>query len=120
MKMRAQMKGINDVQRALGRRAANRLERRIGIDVGDGVERMADQAYDNAPVETGALRSSILANIYKISNKEYVFGTNLPYGRRQEYEHKTKGFYFHRAVWQETSPLQKKLVFTIRRTLGGG
>lgn len=119
MKMRVEMRGVDDAQRMLGRRAANRLDRRIEDDVRDGVDRMAEQAYDNAPVETSALRNSILANIFKVGDKEYIFGTNLPYGRRQEYEHKTKKFYFHRAVRQETLPLRNKIVFTIRHTLGG-
>lgn len=119
MRMKVELQGVDEIQKLLGRTAANRLHRRLADDIRDGVDRMTEQAHDNAPILTGALKQSILAHIYKESDFEYVFGSNLPYARRQEYEHKTKGFYFHRAILPEVPKLKSKMIFTIRHTLGG-
>lgn len=61
---------------------------------------MAEQASDNAPVDTGALANSILASVEKEAPMTYLFGSHLPYAQRQEYEHRTKKAYFRRAIWQ--------------------
>lgn len=109
------VKGIDDVIRMAKKRTM--LKDAIDTDIHVGVEKMAIEAFKNAPVETGALRSSILRSPMKIRDMNYVFGSYMPYAQRQEYEHKTKKLYLHRAVWSETPKLQRELKRTIKRTL---
>lgn len=117
MRYKTEISGVEALQRQLGISAAKRLKRRIGDDVLDGVERMMEEAHDNAPIDTGALKQSILASLRKDGDMNYIFGTMLPYGRRQEYEHKTKRFYFRRAIIKEAPLLHQKIGFTVRRVL---
>lgn len=119
MGFKTSIRGADKLQRGLGRRAANRLHRRIDDDIKDGVERMMEGAHDNAPIESGALKQSILSSLRKDGDMEYVFGTTLPYGRRQEYEHKSKKFFFRRAIIKESPHLRSKVGLTVRRVTGG-
>lgn len=112
-------KGIDDVQSALGVTSSKRMKRLIDDDLAEGIDRMAEQAYDNAPVETGALRSSILASVTKLSRHHYMFGSIMDYAQRQEYEHKTKGRYFERSWRKEAPEIQADIISTIKRTLNG-
>ena len=114
-----EFKGIDEVQRALGISNSKRMKRQIDDDLSEGIDRMAEQAYDNAPVETGALRSSILASRTKLSRHHYMFGSTMPYAQRQEYEHKSKMYYFKRAVLQEAPGIKEDIESTVKRTLNG-
>lgn len=61
---------------------------------------IARQARFNAPVLTGNLQSSIRVEEEKSEIVVKAGGSwnwNVPYARRQEYEHKTKAHYMQRA-----------------------
>lgn len=109
--------GVYEVQKKLGAQAAKLLNAAIEIDMREGARKMTLQAYKNAPVDTGALRTSILASVRKEGDKEYILGSALPYAQRQEYEHKTKRMYLHRAVRSEKPRLKRDLYNTLKRQL---
>lgn len=109
--------GIYEVKKKLGSYSAELLQAAIELDMAKGARDMTLQAYKNAPMETGALRTSILASISKEGDMEYIFGSHLPYAQRQEYEHLTKHHYLHRAVWSETPRLKQDIVNSIKRRL---
>lgn len=113
------IEGIEDLKDALGTKAAKRLQKQINVDIGEGTETMAEQAYDNAPVDTGALRSSIIASVQKEGSMEYIFGSHLPYAQYQEYNHVPYGAYFRKAIWQEQSEIAEKIGLTIKTKLDG-
>lgn len=117
MKIKISVSGISEVRKALGKRSAALLNQAIEVDIAKGTRDMSIQAYKNAPVETGALRTSILASPKRVGKKEWIFGSAMPYAQRQEYEHRTKKMYLHRAVWSETPRLKRDLVNTIKRRL---
>lgn len=117
IKFTTTVSGIYEVKKKLGARAARLLDAAIEVDMAQGARKMTLQAYKNAPVDTGALRTSILASVKKEGDKEYIFGSALPYAQRQEYEHRTKKQYLHRAVRSETPRLKRDLVNTIKRQL---
>ncbi len=94
------------------------LRRAIEGDIREGVDEMAEGSHKLAPVETGALKASILASVDKRGWAEYVYGSHLPYAQRQNYEHETRGYYFHRAIWAETPELYAKLKITVARVMG--
>lgn len=110
---------IKGLKHTLGTKAAERVQKQISVDIGEGTETMAEQAYDNAPVDTGALRSSILASVQKDGKMVYVFGSHLPYAQYQEYNHVPYGAYFRKAIWQEQSEIADKIGLTVKSKLNG-
>lgn len=89
------------------------VERALGDVVEEYTDYMAAQASDNAPIDTGALKADILSSVEREAPLSRIFGSDLPYAQRQEYEHKTKNAYFRRAIWQYEQPFYQ----AIRRAL---
>lgn len=115
IKFHIRAKGFDEVIDRVGIMAAARLRESIEIDIADGVRKMTLVAFANAPVDTTALRTSILGSIRREGDAEYIFGSVMPYAQRQEYEHKTKNMYMHRAVWSETHKIERELKKSIQR-----
>lgn len=114
LRMKIRSKGFDAL---IDRLDPGKLEAKIQTTMHVGVQRMAIDAYKFAPVETGALRASILRSVQHDRDIDYIFGSYMPYAQRQEYEHKTRKMYLHRAVWTNIVPLKKDLAKTIRRHL---
>lgn len=107
--------GSKGIERLIDRLDPGKLEAKIQTTMHVGVQKMATDAFKNAPVETGALRSSILRSVRHDRDIDYIFGSYMPYAQRQEYEHKTRKMYLHRAVWTNLVPLKRDLAKTVRR-----
>ncbi|PAE24076.1 hypothetical protein [Bacillus sp. 7894-2] len=93
--------GIKNVKRNVGRRGAKKLRKRLELALEEGTHAMADRAADYSPKDTTALMHSILASVEREAPLTYYFGSTMPYAQRQEYEHKTKRYYFRRAIRKE-------------------
>lgn len=117
VKHKVDFKGLDEVVDALGHNARRRLNHQLRDDIEEGTWDIAEQAYDNAPVDTGALRASILASVTREGKMNYIFGSHLPYAQRQEYEHVPYGAYFRKAIWKEAPKLGDKIGFTVQRSL---
>lgn len=111
--------GINKVRQRLGSAAAERLEEALETDVGVETRKMATNAAKAAPVETGALKISILSSTRRAGKLTWYFGSWLPYALRQEYEHKTKHHYFRNAYFGGMKPAEREFKKTIKRVTGG-
>lgn len=117
---------IRAVKNRLGKQAARNLRRQIDEDIEQGITDMAETSYEYAPVDTGALRSSILASVQREGIMEYIYGSHLPYAQRQEYEHEgnrrgdgpRKGF-FRRSIREHRADLRKKIQMTVKHRLSG-
>lgn len=115
--IRIKATGIDKVIRKLGSDAADRLHEAIETDIGVEARKQAVQAAKDSPVETGALRASLLSSPRREGRLTYYWGTYLPYGLRQEYEHKTKKGWM-RAAWRVGKrETEKTIVLTIKRKL---
>lgn len=110
---------IRAVKNRLGKQAARNLRRQIDEDIEQGITDMAETSYEYAPVDTGALRSSILASVQREGIMEYIYGSHLPYAQRQEYEHKTKKGFFRRSIREHRADLRKKIQMTVKHRLSG-
>lgn len=119
MKFNVKVTGINEVRNKLGARAASELEGALDLDIGVGTRKIANQAADNAPIETGALKASIRYSTRRDGSMSWHFGSYLPYALRQEYEHKTKNAYMRRAWWAGTPELAAEIRATLKKRLGG-
>ena len=114
-RMTINIKGLDEVVDKLGTRAAAALNAKLELDMAEGAQNIAISAYKNAPVETGALRASILKSVDRVGDKEYLIGSKMPYAQRQEYEHKVKRMFLHRAVWYQKPRIERDIENTIKR-----
>src|SRR5690625_419552 len=120
-----EMRGLEDVQKDLGRRGANRLRRYIDDDIEQGVRDMAETSSELAPVETGDLSRSILSSVERVNLMEYLYGSHLPYAQRQEYEHNgkiggdptPKRAFFRKSIAKHTPEIEWKIKQTIQYRL---
>lgn len=106
---------IDNVLDVLGPDRARRMKQVIDDQLEEGIQEMAEKSHDLAPVETTALKQSILASVTKLSRHHYMYGSHLPYAQRQEYEHKSKRFYFRRSVLSISPKIHGDLSSTVRR-----
>jgi hypothetical protein len=111
-------RGIDSVIKQLGSGAARDLERAIDDDLHDGIKEMARISFNNAPVETGALKTSILNSVRRIGRNHYMYGSHLPYAQRQEYEHRSKRFYLRDSFVRTAPKIADNIRDTIRSNLG--
>lgn len=111
--------GIRDVIEQLGSDAARELWDELDKDVERNAIKIANQAAENAPVKTGKLAGSIPPSVKRVRKAKFIFGSDVPYATRQEYEHDTKKAFFRRALWAGRVPLRDDIKRTIKRKLGG-
>jgi hypothetical protein len=93
--------GIADVLKMFDNVSANEAVRDIEKITETYARKMASEAADMAPVKTGRLKNSLAASPRKADDEEltWVWGSDLPYATRQEYEHKTKKAFVRKAIW---------------------
>src|SRR5690625_3871608 len=77
--------------------------------------KMANEAGQMAPVDTGDLRANLIASPHRLAPAAWQFGGTLAYTRRQEYENKTKKGFIRKAVWNNRTQHQDRLRDTIAR-----
>jgi hypothetical protein len=106
------------VQEAI--RRAQGLRQQLIDDIDADVEAATLAAVNRsraaAPVLTGALRNSIDMIPQETRIMRRAFGSDRPYARRQEYEHKTKRGYLRRSLWVARTDLRAAIERSIRRT----
>lgn len=114
------MRGAEHIKQKLGRRAASDLEAAIEVDMRVETQKMATDAYRGSPVETGALRTSILSSPTRAGKLTYYWGSKLPYALRQEYEHQPKMGWMRGAWERGEKSMEKTVKKTILSRLKGG
>lgn len=124
MATRIEVRGIKRVHKKLGMPAVKRLRDEIEDDVKDGTRRMAKESSRLAPIDTGALKISIIESVDKRGWAEYIYGSHLPYAQRQEYEHNGNVYdptprraFFRKSIAKHTPLIKRKIINTIRRRL---
>jgi Bacteriophage HK97-gp10, putative tail-component len=105
--------GVEEVLRKLGAKGAQEFAKEIDKIVERHALNIVNNARQNAPIDTGALKNSI--DIYEEGDLYRVVGSDRPYAQRQEYEHKTKKGYFRKALWNEREPFRKDIKDAIER-----
>lgn len=61
--------------------------------------KMAADAAAMAPIDSGALKTSIASSPEQVEEHVWQYGSNLPYATRQEYEHATNKAFIRKSVW---------------------
>ena len=119
LKFNVTVTGINEVRDKLGAKAANDLELALDLDIGVETRKMANDAANRAPIETGALKASIRYSTRRDGSMSYHFGSYLPYALRQEYEHKSKSPFLRQAYWDGIPETARAIRATLKKRLGG-
>lgn len=73
--------------------------------------KMASDAADNAPIKDGLLKGSLAASPTpaKKLKHTWTWGSNLPYARRQEYEHRAHKGFVRRSIWANRKAFREAL-----------
>ena len=71
--------------------------------------KMANESGRMAPVDSGDLRASIIASPRRLQSATWEYGSELPYARRQEYEHRSKKGFIRKSVWKNRTPYREAL-----------
>lgn len=116
-RVKVKVTGINKVRLALGQRAASDLADSLDTLMGVAVRNTAMDAAGRAPVDTGALKASIMSSTKREDAMEYIFGSYMPYAQWQEYNHNTNHFYLHKAFWANTPIIEKEIVALVKQKL---
>lgn len=60
--------------------------------------KMANDSANNAPVDTGLLKNSLVSSPKQVNDYLWEFGSELPYATRQEYENATKKAFVRNSI----------------------
>lgn len=71
--------------------------------------KMANESADMAPVDTGDLRSNLLASPRRIKLGTWEWGGTLAYTRRQEYENPTRKGFIRKATWNNRQAFRDEI-----------
>lgn len=100
MKLNVKVSGIDGVLKSLDKRLGDELEKDIDRITEAYARKMAGDAANNAPVDTGLLKNSLASSPKKSAEPNtWEYGSNLPYAVKQEYTHKTRKAFVRRSVW---------------------
>lgn len=98
MNINVKVQGIEKVMQGFDQRANEAVVRADKVTE-TYTRKMANESAGLAPVDTGDLRASVAASPRKLSDGLWEYGSELPYARRQEYEHKSKKGFIRKSVW---------------------
>ena len=71
--------------------------------------KMANESADMAPVDSGDLRSNLLASPRRIKLGTWEWGGTLAYTRRQEYENSTRKGFIRKATWNNRQAFRDEI-----------
>lgn len=108
MKINVNISGVDRAISKLSRKAADSKLRADKVTE-TYTRKMANESAGMSPVDTGALRASIVASPRRISSGTWEYGSNLSYARRQEYENATNKGFIRKSVWRNRNPYREAL-----------
>jgi hypothetical protein len=71
--------------------------------------KMANETAQAAPVDTGKLKNSFPPSVRKEADVSWSYGSDVPYAKKQEYEHRTKKGFVRKPVWNNREPYRNKI-----------
>jgi hypothetical protein len=71
--------------------------------------KMANETAMAAPVDTGKLKNSFPPSVRKEADVSWSYGSDVPYAKKQEYEHRTKKGFVRKTVWNNRELYRNKI-----------
>lgn len=100
MNINVKAEGIEEVMAKFGKWTKQAYAKDIDKISEAYAHQMAKESARKAPYDTGALINSILASPEPGEFLgEWTYGSDLPYARRQEYEHSSRKGFIREVVW---------------------
>ena len=100
MNLNVSVEGIDAVLKHFERLAGAEMAEEIDKVSETYARKMAKESAAKAPIKDGTLRGSIAASPQPGDKLgEWTYGSDLPYARRQEYEHATNKAFIREVVW---------------------
>lgn len=84
-------------------------ETAVGNTVETYARKMASDSAKNAPILDGFLKGSLASSPEPVDKTTWMFGSDLPYALRQEYEHATKKGFVRKAIWSNRAAYREAL-----------
>lgn len=91
--------GLDAVMKDFAKFYDGKTKEAVGNTVETYARKMAADAADNAPILSGELKGSLASSPEQVNPTTWTFGSDLPYARRQEYEHKSNKGFVRRSIW---------------------
>ncbi len=108
MKMNVKVQGVDKIMRDFSQRGLAAQYRADKVTE-TYARKMANESAEMAPVDSGDLRASIAASPERLANAVWQYGSDLPYARRQEYEHASRKGFIRKSVWNNRTPYREAL-----------
>lgn len=100
MNINVKVSGIDETLKQFGKWTGQAYAKDIDKVSETYARKMAKESAGKAPVDTGSLKASIAASPQPGETLgEWTYGSDLPYARRQEYEHASKKGFIREVVW---------------------
>lgn len=112
-------KGFDELERKLGRAAAGRLDSALDVEMGVVTRKMAMASARVTPVDTGALKASILHSPRRVGDKEFIYGSYMEYATRRNYsdEYATGRYFMEAGFWHTKEEVLKDVAKLVKRTV---
>lgn len=100
MNINVKVDGIDDVLRQFDKWTGQSYAKEVDKVSETYARKMAKESAGKAPIDTGSLKASIAASPQPGETLgEWTYGSDLPYARRQEYEHESRKGFIREVVW---------------------
>jgi hypothetical protein len=109
--------GAKELERRLGKKAAVRLKQELDESTELYARKIASEAAETAPVDTGLLANSIASSPRQERVMSWLIGSPLPYAVVQEYEHKSQKAFFRKSIWGNRTAFRDDIKQRIRSGL---
>lgn len=100
MALKISVKGVAEALRQ-AKETRDELVKAIDEETEKAALRVVNEAAANAPRKDGLLINSIVSSPNRRKAMVWNVGSDRPYARRQEYEHKSKRGFFRKALFKE-------------------
>ena len=100
MNINIKVDGIDEVMKEFGKWTGQAYAKDIDKVSETYARKMAKESAGKAPIDTGSLKGSIASSPAPGGTLgEWTYGSDLPYARRQEYEHASAKGFIREVVW---------------------
>lgn len=108
MKINVSVKGIDKVMNDFSLKGV-KAQSNVDKVAEKYTRKMANESAGMAPVDTGDLRSNLLASPRRIKLGTWEWGGTLAYTRRQEYENPTRKGFIRKATWNNRQAFRDEI-----------
>ena len=108
---------VTGIEKLLKQLDPSKIDKEVDKVTETYARKMATAAAIKAPRRDGWLKNSLAASPKREKVGVWTWGSDLPYARRQEYEHRTSKGFVRRSIWEYRNEY-RDAIRTLLRGLG--